>query len=206
MGWRLRWLCEKFFQIVEVPVLRLISPLFFDRKYLQGRHFGPGGDGWRWVRRSILTQRLLAYNREVPWPVSPFIIVSNPRNIEFDPDDLNNFQTVGCYFQSSSARIVIGRGSYIAPNVGIITANHDSLNLDRHQPGQDVIIGESCWIGMNAVVLPGVVLGPRTVVGAGSVVTKSFPQGHIVIAGAPARVIRELSPTQGNVVSDLSAT
>ena len=43
---------------------------------------------------------------------------------------------------------------------------------------------------MNAVILPGVELGPKTIVGAGSVVTHSFLQGDCVIAGSPASVIR----------------
>nr|WP_283244199.1 DapH/DapD/GlmU-related protein [Luoshenia tenuis] len=54
------------------------------------------------------------------------------------------------------------------------------------------MLGEKCWIGMNSVVLPGVTLGPHTVVGAGAVVTKSFPEGYCVIAGNPARMIRKL--------------
>jgi acetyltransferase-like isoleucine patch superfamily enzyme len=84
--------------------------------------------------------------------VSPFIAVSAPAaNISFHPDDLNNFQTFGCYFQCFSGSITIGRGTYIAPNVGIITANHDLLDPSRHLPGADVSIGEKCWIGMNVV-------------------------------------------------------
>ncbi len=45
---------------------------------------------------------------------------------------------------------------------------------------------------MNSVVLPGVTLGPHTIVGAGSVVTKSFPQGELRCAGNPAKIIRHL--------------
>ncbi|EOJ3081127.1 DapH/DapD/GlmU-related protein, partial [Acinetobacter baumannii] len=53
-------------------------------------------------------------------------------------------------------------------------------------------IGDKCWIGMNSVILPGVVLGNGTIVAAGAVVTKSFKQGNIVIAGVPAKIIKEI--------------
>ena len=98
----------------------------------------------------------------------------------------------GSYFQAFG-RIVIGKGTYIAQNVGIITANHNLQNLDLQAEAKPVGIGEKCWIGMNSVILPGVELGPHTIVGAGSVVTKSFVDGHCVIAGNPAKVIRHLS-------------
>lgn len=97
----------------------------------------------------------------------------------------------GTYFQAFG-KINIGRGSYITQNVGIITANHNLHDLDSHSQPRDVNIGEKCWIGMNSVVLPGVTLGPHTIVGAGSVVTKSFPKGNCVIAGNPAKIIRHL--------------
>lgn len=45
---------------------------------------------------------------------------------------------------------------------------------------------------MGAVLMPGVTLGPKTVVGAGAVVTRSFPEGHQLVAGVPARVVRSL--------------
>jgi acetyltransferase-like isoleucine patch superfamily enzyme len=137
-----------------------------------------------------LWQKILGFNRAAPWPVSPFSSIGPPENIQFDPDDLNNFQGIGCYFQCFAARIVIGSGTYIAQNVGIITANHDPCDPHRHLLGKDVVIGRSCWIGMNAVILPGVRLGDHTVVGAGAVVSRSFPEGHCVLAGVPARLVR----------------
>lgn len=105
---------------------------------------------------------------------------------------MNNFQRFGNYFQGGYGKIIIGKGTLIAPNVGIITGNHNPCKLDEHLSGKDVVIGERCWIGMNVVLMPGVVLGPITIVGAGSVVTKSFPEGNCVIAGNPAKIIKKL--------------
>lgn len=101
------------------------------------------------------------------------------------------FQVPGTYFQNFKGHITIGKGSYIEQNVGIITANHGFANLDAHEAGRDVSIGKNCWVGMNAVILPGVALGNRTVVAAGAVVTKSFNDGYVVIAGVPAKIIKK---------------
>ncbi|MBO8759626.1 type 8 capsular polysaccharide synthesis protein Cap8J, partial [Staphylococcus aureus] len=57
---------------------------------------------------------------------------------------------------------------------------------------EDVKIGNYSWIGMNSVILPGVELGEHTIVGAGSVVTKSFPEGNVVIGGNPAKIIKKI--------------
>ncbi len=63
-----------------------------------------------------------------------------------------------------------------------------SYDTRKHQVGE-VRIGKYSWIG----ILPNVVLGDFTVVGAGSVVTKSFQDGYCVIAGNPARIIKKLN-------------
>lgn len=178
--------------LFALPFLRRFGSIFFERKYLSGKYFDQNISGWKWLLRSIFWQKVMGINRQIPWPVSPFIGISNPKNIIFDQNDIKNFQGFGNYFQNFNAKIYIGKGSYIAPNVGIITANHDIYNIDKHRDGKDVIIGNKCWIGMNVVILPGVELGENTIVGAGSVVTKSFPDGNVVIAGNPAKIIREL--------------
>ena len=54
-----------------------------------------------------------------------------------------------------------------------------------------VILRKGCWIGANSIILPGVEIGENSVVGAGSIVTKSFPKG-VVIAGNPAKLIKEI--------------
>ena len=183
---------KKLIKLFVFKFSMMVLPLFFRRSYLTGRWFRwPVLDGIFWAWRGIWWQKIWGFNRRIPWPVSPLCSVGDPRHIRFHPDNLDNFQSPGCYFQSGGP-LNIGYGVYIAPNVGLINANHDPWHLDRHVEGKAVTIGDHSWIGMNAVILPGVVLGERTVVGAGSVVTKSFPEGHCVIAGNPARCLRRL--------------
>lgn len=178
-------------------VARCIAIKHYDRKYLDNRWFHSDyplnltAEGWEWVYYDYWGNFRQGTNKYIPWPVSPRSIVTGWKNIVFDPDDLNIFQSNGCYFQAVGT-IKIGKGTYIAPNVGLITANHMFLNLDVHQPAKPIEIGENCWIGMNSMILPGVKLGARTIVAAGSVVTKSF-MGNCVIAGNPAKVIKELN-------------
>lgn len=91
---------------------------------------GPGPAGWSWVTICFFTQKIFGINRHVPWPCSLRVLCCNPDNIIFHPDDLNNFQLGGNYFQAID-KIYIGKGSYIAPNTGIITENHDLCDPDK---------------------------------------------------------------------------
>lgn len=70
--------------------------------------------------------------------------------------------------------------------------------FDRmHHTQQSVVIEHGAWIGSNAVILPGICIGAKSVVGAGAVVTKNVPAGAMV-AGVPAKVIRRLSADDEN--------
>ena len=97
----------------------------------------------------------------------------------------------GCIIQGRG-KVFIGDYVGIGPNVVIISGNHGLQNQSSIEK-KETIIGDYCWLASSCIVLAGVVLGPRTIVGAGSVVTKSFPDGYCVIAGNPARVIKSLS-------------
>lgn len=176
----------------------VFADFIYDRKYLTGKYFegkycSVAAVGWRWIVADFMGRIIFGINKGVKYPISPKMNVVNANNIYFHVDDLNNFQSAGNYYQAAEgAKIVIGKGTWIARNVGLITANHDVKNPEKHVPGRDIIIGEKCWIGMNTVILPGVTLGSNTTVGAGSVVTKSFPEGYCIIAGNPAKKISDI--------------
>jgi acetyltransferase-like isoleucine patch superfamily enzyme len=179
-----------FFIKLLKPIIKIIAVIFFDKKYIQGKYFDVQNIGWKWVIHALWYQKILRFNAKAPFPISPTTRILNYKNIIFHPDDLNNMQSPGCYFQNFEAKIIIGKGSYIAPNVGIITANHDPRNLDKHLEGRDVVIGAQCWLGMNSIILPGVILGDRVIVAAGSVVSKSFKKGNCLLGGVPAKIIK----------------
>ncbi|WP_158132994.1 acyltransferase [Vibrio navarrensis] len=98
----------------------------------------------------------------------------------------------GCYLQAGNG-IKLGEGTIFAPNVAIISANHDMSRKDKAWLKQEPIeIGSDCWLGTGCTILPGVKLGNRCVVAAGAVVSKSFPDDGLVIGGVPAKVISRI--------------
>lgn len=93
-------------------------------------------------------------------------------------------------FASANSVIRISDCVDIAPFVRILTGSHHVDVHGEHMAGQgyrrDVIVGTGCWIGAGSTVLPGVQLADKTVVGAGSVVTKSVDESYVLVAGVPA--------------------
>jgi acetyltransferase-like isoleucine patch superfamily enzyme len=96
------------------------------------------------------------------------------------------------------ASVTIGRDVLIADRVFIGDADHSYrdprtpiwLQGDSFQGA--VRLEDGCWIGIGAVILPGVTIGENAVVGANAVVTKSVP-ARAIVGGVPARVIRQLT-------------
>ena len=184
---------KRVFIFLFLPWIKVIAILFCRKGTCSGRWFEDGVlTGWLWIMRFFWFQKVLGFNRHVPFPCHHSATVAGVDNIVFHPDNLDNFLSPGVYWQAFAEKIHIGRGTYIAPNVGLITVNHDLYDLDKHVEGKPIWLGGNCWVGMNSTILPGVILGERTIVAAGSVVTKSFSEGNCVVAGVPARKIKNL--------------
>jgi maltose O-acetyltransferase len=90
------------------------------------------------------------------------------------------------------ALVTIGSRTLFGPNVQIYTATHP-MNHEERASGLEyakpITIGEDVWLGGSVVVCPGVTIGDRSVIGAGSVVTKDIPP-DVFAAGNPCKVIR----------------
>jgi maltose O-acetyltransferase len=109
----------------------------------------------------------------------------NPRKVSLGERNVLNF---GCLFDGRKYRIVTGNDVSIGPEASILTLGHNPQSPVFEDRGGDVVIGDRVWIGLRAMILPGVTIGEGAVVGAGSVVTKDVAP-YAIVAGNPARVI-----------------
>jgi acetyltransferase-like isoleucine patch superfamily enzyme len=93
---------------------------------------------------------------------------------------------------AATKSVTIGRDCLIGTHVIILDNDfHDPLNKRDRPEARPVSVGDRVWIGNRVIILPGVTIGDDAVVGAGAVVTSDVPS-RSVVAGNPARVIREL--------------
>jgi maltose O-acetyltransferase len=99
------------------------------------------------------------------------------------------------YGSSIAARDSVKIGSYCHLGHYMFVMDNNQHDVVRHSklpPSDPVVIEDNVWIGSKVVILPGVRIGSRAVIGAGSVVTKDIPP-RCVAAGNPARVLRHLT-------------
>lgn len=104
------------------------------------------------------------------------------------------FVNAGCTFLDG-AYITIGSHTLIGPDVRIYTPHHPLNYLERRKSEEHsfpVTIGSDCWIGGGAIICPGVTIGDRCIIAAGSVVKKDIPADSLA-AGNPAVVKKSLA-------------
>lgn len=109
-------------------------------------------------------------------------------NIKVDKNTVINSNVI----IDGRGKIEIGENCSISRNVSIITLGHEPDDKSFALKAGKVTIGKDVWIGIGAIILPGIDIGDAAIIGAGSVVTKDVPKGSIV-AGNPAKFIRKRS-------------
>lgn len=101
------------------------------------------------------------------------------------------FVNFGCTFLALGG-ITIEDGAFIGPHCVLATEYHPEDPATRHSLlTKPIVVGRNAWLGADVKVLAGVTIGENAIVAAGSVVTKDVP-ANMVVAGSPARIIREI--------------
>ena len=139
------------------------------------------------ARRGVL-RALFGAGGDTVWMQPPFFC-DYGTNIELGERVFFNFNCIVL----DVCRVRIGDFSLFGPAVQIYTPMHpfNAEQRRREEYGKPVEIGSDVWVGGGAIILPGVRIGSRTVIGAGSVVTRDVPDG-VFAAGNPCRVVREI--------------
>jgi len=153
------------------------------------RRFNEAGEDKMEQRIKALHQMIPSQGENV-WIEPPFYC-DYGYNIELGDKVYFNFNCVIL----DVMKVQIGANTLIGPGVQIFTAMHP-MNWKERASGLEfakpVSIGSDVWIGGGAIICPGVSIGSRSVIGAGSVVTKDIP-GNVFAAGNPCRVIKNLT-------------
>lgn len=140
-------------------------------------------------RRREILKRLFGRGGESVWMQPPFFC-DYGSNISLGERVFFNFN---CIVLDVCA-VTVGDFTLFGPAVQIYTAMHpmDAALRRQQEFARPVTIGADVWVGGGAILCPGVTVGDRTVIGAGSVVTRDLP-ADVFAAGNPCRVIRPLA-------------
>lgn len=141
------------------------------------------------ARAEILAELITGYNQYVF--IEQGFICSFGKNIHIQGTAFINFN---CTFLDTNI-ITIGHCALIGPGCTLICTNH-AIDGEERLKGifndKPITIGENVWLGANVTVLPGVVIGKNSVIGAGSAVTKDIPE-NVVAVGNPCKVVRKIT-------------
>jgi len=129
-------------------------------------------------------QKIMGFNRSVPWPVDFRSKVRGWKNIQkgimCDPGD-----SPGVYINAYGG-LKLGDNVAIAPNTTIVTTNHYKYDHRKKSKTMGVEIGNNVWIGSHCVILPGAKIGDEVTVGAGCVISGEISSKTTVVRGDDA--------------------
>ena len=145
----------------------------------------------QYFKRMRLLKKMFAEIGDGCYVEPPFHTNWGGKHIHFGNGVYCNF---GCTFVDDT-HIYVGDCVMFGPNVVVATAAHPiapQLREKGLQYNKPVRIGNNCWIGAGALIMPGVTIGDNSVIGAGSVVTKDIP-ANVIAVGNPCKILREIS-------------
>lgn len=160
---------------------------------MQVRHFIQAySSSMDMAERGAILKQMLGGFGETSLIEAPFQCIYG-RNIFIGDHSYLNFNCIilDCNY------VCIGHHVMVGPMVQFYTAEHPlhaPTRIQRFETAKPITVEDNVWIGGGAIILPGVTVGRNAVVGAGSVVTKSVPP-DVVVAGNPARIIRQIDET-----------
>lgn len=141
------------------------------------------------VEKNALIKKLFDTDTDVF--VTPPFYCDYGKNISLGRNVYFNFNCIVL----DVAKVTIGDNVLIGPSVQILTATHP-LDADLRRQGQEygrpITIENDVWIGAGAIICPGVNIGEKSVIGAGSVVTRNIESGVLAV-GNPCKVIRRIA-------------
>lgn len=175
---------RKLLKAIINPLLTLCNCLMWRRYDVKNSQHAPIT-----LFKVGIIQKIIGFNRHVPWPVHFTTQVLAPEKI--NPGTRCPGFSLCCFIDGRNG-IVIGKNVRIGPKVNLISQDHANDDYDQYIETKPIIIGDNSLLTSSCTLLPGVELGPHTIVAAGAVVTKSFPQGGQVLAGCPAKPVKKL--------------
>lgn len=138
--------------------------------------------GMKFLIVNSIFQDIFGINASFPRIIHFTSKLTSTKNIKYDKFNNNvlmSFANSGnCYYQGING-IEIGNDTIWAPGVKFISANHDPNSFDKHVKSSSIKIGKNVWIGTNVIILPEVKIGDNSIIGAGTVLSKSVPKNSI---------------------------
>ncbi len=172
-------------QLLQKVCLLLLKPFY--------RHMA-GANPLHILGTVFFMQKIVGFNRLVPWPVHFTSRVVHRKNIRVGTRSFPGYSQC-CYVQARNG-IHIGDNLRMGPGVGLISANHSRDDYDKWDEADPITIGDNVWLGMNVVVLPGVSIGDNVIIGANSVVTHDIP-ADVIARGNPCEAYKTKPPYKG---------
>ncbi len=148
------------------------------------------------LRRYFFMQKIMGFNRKVPWPVdfrSKILGVEHiKKGIMCDPGD-----NIGIYINAYGG-LQLGDNVNIGQNTIITTTNHNIYDHRKISEKKGVKIGNNVWIGANCCIVAGISIGDNVTIGAGCTIRENIPSNSIVIQSADSISINKKKPYQWN--------